>query len=109
MYISLDIFVTSYAWRSSVTVQDAARGAQIDLILERSDRAFNICECRFASEEFVIEKDCAENLRNKIAAFRRDTRTRKTIFLSMVTTFGIRQNKHSGMVNTEVTLDDLFR
>jgi len=118
------MIVTPFAWRSArtsangridsedastVSGQDAPRGAQIDLILERSDRAFNICECKFASEEFVIEKDYALNLRNKIAAFRQETRTRKTIFLSMVTTFGIKQNKHSGMVSTEVTLDDLFR
>ena len=29
-------------------------------------------------------------------------------FLTMVTTYGVRQNSHSGIVQSEVTLDDLF-
>jgi hypothetical protein len=29
--------------------------------------------------------------------------------LTMVTTYGLRQNSHSGMIQSEITLDDLFK
>ena len=33
----------------------------------------------------------------------------KTVYLTMVTSAGLLCNKHSGIVQSEVTLDDLFR
>ncbi|MBQ8995702.1 MAG: hypothetical protein IJ091_07790 [Oscillospiraceae bacterium] len=40
--------------------------------------------------------------------FRRETNCKKTIQLSMITTFGIQKNKYSSIVTNEVILDDLF-
>ena len=34
--------------------------------------------------------------------------TRKALQLVMITTYGIRQNAHSGIVQTQVKMDDLF-
>ena len=34
--------------------------------------------------------------------------TRKAVHLTMVTTYGVRQNSHAGIVQSEVTLEDLF-
>ena len=34
--------------------------------------------------------------------------TRKTLLMTMMTTYGIKDNMHSGVVQSEVTLDDLF-
>lgn len=49
------------------------------------------------------------NLRNKISTFSKVTNCKKTIQLVMVTTFGVKRNKYSGLVGTQVLLDDLFR
>lgn len=38
-----------------------------------------------------------------------ETGTRKSIILTMVTTEGIRHNIHSGIVQKEIVLNDLFR
>ncbi len=47
--------------------------------------------------------------RNKMAAFKETTRTRKQVFLTMITTFGVKQNQHSiGLVDAELTMDVLF-
>jgi len=35
--------------------------------------------------------------------------TKMDIHLTYVTTYGLKRNKHSGIVKSEVTLDDLFR
>jgi len=50
----------------------------------------------------------ANNKFKKIEAFRQELMPRKAIHLLMLTTFGVKQNLYSGIVQNEVTLDDLF-
>ena len=83
-------------------------GAQIDLLIDRRDKAINICEAKFYSGEFVIDKEYSLNLRNKISAFKNATKTRKAIVPTMITTFGIKRNNYSGIIQQEAVLDDLF-
>ena len=87
---------------------DDISGAQIDLIIDRRDKAINICEAKFYSGEFAIDKDYSLNLRNKIAAFKSVTNTRKALVPTMITTFGVKHNMYSGNIQQEVVLDDLF-
>ena len=58
--------------------------------------------------QHTITKDYEEKLREKIEVFRQEVAPRKAIHLLMLTTFGIKQNLYSGIVQNEVTLDDLF-
>lgn len=58
--------------------------------------------------EFVIDKDYEMSLRNKIAALQAVVKGKKAINLTMVTTFGVKQNAHSGIVQSQVVIDDLF-
>ena len=84
------------------------KGAQIDLVIERADRIINICEVKYSQDELEIDAALAENLSNKMSAFKSETRTKKTVFLTMITTYGIKRNKHSGQIRAEVTMDALF-
>jgi len=81
---------------------------QIDLLIDRRDHAINVCEAKFSDGEFVIDKDYSLRLRNKIAAFKAATKTRKSLVPTMITTFGVKRNQYSGKVQQEVVLDDLF-
>ena len=45
---------------------------------------------------------------NKIEAFQSETKTRQTVLLTMVTTFGVKANAYSDIVQKTVVLDDLF-
>ena len=83
-------------------------GSQIDLLIDRRDMAINVCELKFSMNEFEIDKEYDLNLRNKIETFRQSTDCRKSLILTMITTFGIKQNKYSGIVNNQIVLDDLF-
>lgn len=83
-------------------------GAQIDLLIDRRDKAINICEAKFYSSEFIIDKEYSHRLRNKIAAFKSVVKTRKALVPTMITTFGVKRNAYSGNVQQEVVLDDLF-
>ena len=63
---------------------------------------------KFSMSEYAIDATYERNLRNKKTAFINATNTRKAIHLTMVTTYGIRHNSHSGIIQSEVVLDDLF-
>ena len=84
------------------------RGAQIDMLIDRRDMCINICECKFSINEFEIDKDYDMILRNKAESFRIYTGSKKTLNLTLITTFGLKSNKYSGIVNNTITLDDLF-
>ena len=86
------------------------KGAQIDLLIDRRDQVINLCEMNFSINDFVITKSYFDELRNKIAVFQEDTGTRKAIYLTFVTTFGIRQNEYSHtLVQHDLTMDALFK
>ncbi|MDR2448353.1 MAG: AAA family ATPase [Prevotellaceae bacterium] len=93
-----------FAWRSEYS-QPAA---QIDLVIDRKDGIIDLCEIKYAHTTFIITKQYEEILRNKIAAFQAETKTRKAVHLLMLTTFGLRKNKYFGIAQKEIKLDDLF-
>jgi len=92
---------------SSWTAPD--RSAQVDLLIDRRDHSINLCEVKFSQHRFVVTKAYKAELERKLASFRNHTETRKSVFLTMVTTFGIQENEHSiGLVQNSVTMDELF-
>lgn len=84
-------------------------GAQIDLVLDRRDRVINLCEMKFSINAYVIDKDYNAVLRNKLETFRRITETRSSLQITMITTYGVKKNKYSNLIQSQVTLDDLFK
>ena len=93
--------VQSSSWRNE--------NAQIDLLIDRSDRCINICEMKFSESEFVIDKSYADNIRNKKAEFIKELTSRKNVFVTFVTTFGVKSNNHSSQVmDNQITIDSLF-
>ena len=82
--------------------------AQIDLIIDRRDHVTNICEIKFSISDHVIDKDYEKKLRKKIQVFREATNSRKALQLVMITTYGVKPNAHSGIVQSQVKMDDLF-
>jgi hypothetical protein len=102
------VYTEASAWRHIGGKGDT--GAQVDLLLDRQDHCINLCEMKFASSEFTIDKKYATELDHKVQVFRQQTKTRKTIFPTMITTYGTKQNDHyTGRVLGEVVMDDLFR
>lgn len=87
---------------------EEADGAQIDMLIDRRDKVINICEMKFAVNEYEIDKDYEKKLINKIECFRKETGSKKALHLTMVTTYGVKQNSHSGRIQSEVIMDDLF-
>ena len=84
------------------------KGTQIDLLIDRADEVVNICEIKFVSDKYMIDSDYEERLRNRASLFRTVTKTKKAIHHTFITTYGVAQNLHSGIVQSEVVMDDLF-
>lgn len=95
-----------YSWRKEA--DENGEGVQIDLLIDRNDQVVNICEMKYSLSEFSIDAEYERNLRNKKSSFIEATNTHKAVHLTMVTTYGIRHNSHSGIVQSEITLEDLF-
>jgi len=101
------IYTEESSWRKRGTTD--AKGAQIDLVIERGDNVVNICEIKFSKDEFLINKKYAEELRNKLSVFRKDTKMKKTFFLTMITTYGLVENQYSNsLVHNVVRVEGLF-
>ena len=96
-------------WSSQGNKELGISAAQIDLLIERSDRIINLCEIKYSTEAFVIDKAVDLALRNKISAFKTQTKTKKSVQLILLTTHGVKTNLYSGIAQNQVTLDDLFR
>ena len=88
---------------------DQLAGAQIDLIIDRGDKTINLCEMKFVNQPYVISSNYAMWLIKRRELFKQVTGTRKTIHLTMVTSYGVEHNAAWQNIQSEVTMDDLFQ
>ena len=102
-----DVYTEISPWRYQGTAHEA--GCQIDLLFDRQDGCINVCEIKFYPGPFSIDKAYAEQLQKKLTVFRQQTKTRKTLFLTFITPFGLKKNSHSiNLVQKETTMDAFF-
>lgn len=83
-------------------------GAQMDLIIERADRVVNLCEIKCCNDVFEIDKAYDMTLRHRISLLQENIQKTQNVHMTFITTFGVKKNMYSGIVQKEVTLDDLF-
>ena len=96
-------------WRYLPKRSEKRQGAQIDLVIDRADRCINLCEMKYSNHEFVIDKSYEEKLQSKKRVFKEQTETTKTLFMTMLTTYGVKKNVHYlSAIDQQLTMDDLF-
>jgi AAA+ ATPase superfamily predicted ATPase len=95
------------SWRSRGN--NSSKGAQIDMVIDRNDNVINLCEIKYCQGIFTIDKAYADNLSNKVSTFAAETKTRKALHLTLVSTYGAAANEYAGLLQSEVTMEDLFR
>ncbi len=85
------------------------KGFQIDLVLDRKDQTINLFEFKFYNAALSLDKSDAIALREKMETFRQVTKTNKHLFLSFLTTFGVKMNENSlGLVDNNLEANVLF-
>lgn len=97
-----------YSWRSK-TESTKGRGAQIDMLIDRSDQVITLCEMKYSKSRFSIDADYDENLLYKVEKFRKETSTKKAVHIALVTTVGLTQNEYSDDVQNIIEMNHLFK
>ncbi len=94
---------------NSYYFKEKENGFQIDMLVDRQDNAINICEAKFYNAEYQLDKKESLQLRNRIEAFRKNTKTKKHLIPILLTTFGLKPNEHSiGLIDKVITMKQLF-
>ena len=93
-----------YSWRST----DPSQRAQIDLLIERADRIINMCEIKYSTSPYQIDKDEDMKFRTRQGAFVSQTETRYGIQPTYITTFGLAKGAYASSIQKVVTMNDLF-
>ena len=105
------VLSNAYTWSAKAfTDSDGTKwkGGQIDLIIDRNDDVMNVCEMKYVGEQYVISDAYEKTISERISLFKNVTKTKKAVNCTFITTYGIKQNIHSDIVNSEVTTEDLF-
>jgi len=105
------IFSGVYHWSHTAKNSDE-QGAQIDLVVNYGNSIFDIVECKYYSDEYVISKEYAQKLKNKLKMFREyglNSKQSAELRLVLLTFYGVKMNEavHSLNIN-RVGLDELF-
>ena len=87
---------------------DEGDGTQIDLIIERKDNVVNMCEIKFYSDEFVVNKDYHFVLERRRNLLNGMLPKKATTYSTLITTYGLKHNEYYGDFINIVTMDDLF-
>lgn len=94
------------AWNIAGT--ETKTGAQVDLLIKRNDNIVNLCEMKFYSGLYTIDRDEEVKLLNRIEALKETLSPKQQVHLTLITSFGLKQSKHSGKVQKVVTCDEMF-
>jgi hypothetical protein len=100
------IISNEYSWYFKGNKEEL--GTQIDLVIDRSDNCITLLEIKFHNAEFITTKDIFENVTNKKAIFIAKTKTKKNVFVTMVSLNGAKQNEYfSAIINNQVAISEL--
>ena len=99
------VLSNEYTWRSN---SKEFENAQIDLVLDRRDKVIDLCEMKFWNDVFTIDKDYDTALRRKKNAFITQTKTRNSVRIILITTYGVTRNEYFNNVQQCLTINDLF-
>ena len=98
--------ISSYsAWSKR---DDDEEGTQIDLLIQRSDNVINMCEIKFVSEDFTVDKSYYRTLLSRPEKIKKIVSPKTSVHSTLITTFGLKHNEYSGAFTSVITMDDLF-
>ena len=87
---------------------DDREGTQIDLLIDRADNIVNMCELKFYSDDFNVDRNYYRLIMHREELLSEIIPKRKAIHSTLITTYGLTYNEYSGAFSKVITLDDLF-
>lgn len=83
-------------------------GTQIDLIISRRDNIVNMCEIKFYSGEFAVDRKYDIVLRNRQSLLEEKLPKRSSIHKTLITTYGLKDNEYRWSFDNVISMDALF-
>lgn len=84
-------------------------GIQIDLLIDRRDGVISLCEIKFYNQSWMLSKADAEQIKRKKNIFKKLSKTKKQIFITIISTYGIDENQYSlDLVDNDLDMNVLF-
>jgi hypothetical protein len=79
------------------------------MLIDRADNCINLCEMKFYNDELNFTKKDADKLRQRRGRFQQNTKSKKTLFNTIITTYGVRPNQYSlAQVDISLNMKTLF-
>lgn len=101
------IVSNEYSW--ILKGNETQKGTQIDFIIDRNDNCINILEIKFYDANYEITKNYSEQLQEKISIFKQKTKTKKNVFVTMLTSNGIKNNEfYLSVITNQLEIKDLL-
>ena len=63
---------------------------------------------KYTNEDYAIDSDEYEKLRNRLALFQKESGTNKAIHIILIAGNGFKTNKYSGVVQNVIVGEELF-
>lgn len=96
-------------WRYVPPAGSKSLGSQVDLLFDRPDGIINLCEVKYATEEFKLTKSYAKELVTKAEVFKDRTKTKKEVVVTLITTYGLKRGLwNDEVIDSVVTADALM-
>ena len=87
---------------------DDGEGTQVDLIIDRNDNIVDMCEIKFYSDDFVVNKSYYRTIMNRQAALSEIIPKKKSVHNILISTYGLKYNEYSGIFAKSISLEDLL-
>ena len=94
------VISTAHSWTSP--------GAQIGLLIDRSDDFINVCEMKYAKGKYALASEELAKMQNRVNVLQRETETPKSIILTLITSNGVTSGSDTHTIHSMLTMDDLF-
>lgn len=100
------VITETSAWSKK---EDDTEGTQIDLLITRNDNVINMCEIKYYSGPYKVDKDYYAKILRRQSILSECVSPKMAVHSTLITTFGLINNEYSGAFVNTITLDDLFR
>lgn len=83
-------------------------GTQIDLVIDRNDNVIDLCEAKFLSNEFTVDKDYHLILESSKSLIKECVSKKKSVQNVLISTYGLKRNEYYWDFSSSITIDAFF-
>lgn len=87
---------------------DNNEGVQIDLLIKRNDNIVNMCEIKFLSDKFTVDKNYDRKIHNRRTVLLECLPKKFSVHSTLITTYGLNENEYMWNFDNVITMEDLF-